>query len=206
MLSYLAQGIAYGFAAAVQPGPLQGYIAARAVRAGWRRAWPVVLAPLLSDRPIIAAVLLALSRIPPWWVQMLRFAGGFFVLYLAAGVLRSLRETAPPEARPTGQGLLQATLVNLLNPGPYLYWALVTGPLLVTGWREGPANAAALLAGFYGAMVGTLLAFVVLFASAGRCGPRVSRALLAVSGVALAGFGLYQIGVGVVNWLGGGQA
>ena len=56
---------------------------------------PAVLAPLLSDGPIIVLVLIVLSRVPPWWIQLLRFAGGFFILYLAAGALRFWRH---PEA------------------------------------------------------------------------------------------------------------
>jgi threonine/homoserine/homoserine lactone efflux protein len=202
MLSYLLQGMGYGFAAAVQPGPFQGYLAAQAVRVGWRQAVPMVFAPLLSDGPIIVLVLFVLSRVPPWWVQLLRFGGGFFVLYLAAGVFRSLSDaTAHAPGPHTGrQGLLRATVVNLLNPGPYLFWALVTGPLLVTGWREAPVNGIGLLVGFYGAMLSTLIVILALFASAAQFGGRVTRGLLAASGVALAGSGLYQIALGIAAW------
>jgi threonine/homoserine/homoserine lactone efflux protein len=36
MLLYLLQGITYGFAAAVQPGPLQTYLISQTLRNGWR--------------------------------------------------------------------------------------------------------------------------------------------------------------------------
>lgn len=63
MLFHLAQGAVYGFAAAVQPGPFLAYLISQTLRNGWRRTLPVVLAPLLSDGPIIVLVLFVLSRI-----------------------------------------------------------------------------------------------------------------------------------------------
>ena len=58
MLGYIAQGLGYGFAAAVQPGPFQTYVLSQALNRGWRRALPMALAPLLSDAPIITLMLL----------------------------------------------------------------------------------------------------------------------------------------------------
>jgi threonine/homoserine/homoserine lactone efflux protein len=81
--SLILQGIAYGVAAAAQPGPFQAYVLAQSLSRGWRRALPAALAPLLSDGPIIAIVLLVLSQVPPWLQRVLNFASGFFVLYLA---------------------------------------------------------------------------------------------------------------------------
>ena len=65
MLAYLLQGLGYGFAAAVQPGPFQTYVMSQALERGWRRALPAALAPLISDGPIIALTLLVLTRLPP---------------------------------------------------------------------------------------------------------------------------------------------
>ena len=202
MSLYAAQGAVYGFAAAVQPGPFLAYLISLALTYGWRRALPAVLAPLLSDGPVIVLVRLVLSRIPPWWIQLLRFAGGFFILYLAAGALRSLRNpgTCAPSVHPCRQGVLRAALLNLLNPSPYVYWGLVGGPLLLSGWREAPVSGIGFLAGFYGAMVASMAGIVLLCACAGRRDDGLNRLLSGVSGVALAGFGLYQIALGIMSW------
>ncbi len=202
MSFYLAQGAVYGFASAVQPGPFLTYLVSLAVSCGWRRALPAVLAPLLSDGPIIVLVLLVLSRVPLWWIQLLRFAGGFFILYLAAGALRSWRNPAAQvlPSHPGRQGMLRAVLLNLLNPAPYVYWGLVGGPLLLSGWREAPLTGVGFLAGFYGTMVASMAAIVLLSACAGRQSDRLNRLLCGVSGVALAGFGLYQIALGITGW------
>jgi threonine/homoserine/homoserine lactone efflux protein len=77
---YFIQGVTFGFAAAVQPGPFQTYLISQTVSHGWRRTLPAVFAPLLSDGPIIALVLLVLSHVPDGAIQFLRLAGGAFVV------------------------------------------------------------------------------------------------------------------------------
>ena len=206
MFLYLVQGVALGFAAAVQPGPFQTYLISQTARNGWRRTLPVVLAPLLSDGPIIGLALLVLSNIPIWWIQALRLAGGVNILYLAVGALRSWRafDTQAPAVQPGPQSVLQATLVNLLNPAPYIYWSVIAGPLLLTGWHAAPLNGIGFLAGFYATLVASLVGIILLCAGAGRLGPRLNRGLLGLSGITLVGLGLYQIWLGVVVvWAGG---
>jgi threonine/homoserine/homoserine lactone efflux protein len=199
MARYLLFGITYAFAAAVQPGPFQSYLISQALSKGWRHTLPAALAPLLSDGPVIVLVLLLLTNMPGSLVQILQIAGGVFLLYLAAGAFRAWRaydvtKVAPVQA--SQQTVLKAALVNILNPAPYLGWSLVMGPLLLAGWRETPANGIALLVGFYGTMVISLAGIIVLFAAARNLGPQVSRALLGVSALALACFGVYELWLG----------
>lgn len=206
MLSYLMWGVAYGFAAAVQPGPFQTYLIAQTLRNGFRRTLPAVLAPLLSDGPIIGIVLLVLSNIPSWWLQVLRFVGGAFILYLAVGALRAWRsfDAQGSASSPPRQSVLQAALVNLLNPAPFVYWSLVTGPLLVAGWHETPAKGLSLLIGFYATLLISLGGILLLSAGAGRFGTKIHRGLLGISALVLVGFGLYQIWSGAAVWYRGG--
>jgi threonine/homoserine/homoserine lactone efflux protein len=206
MASYIVVGATYAFACAVQPGPFQAFLIARTMSAGWRRALPACLAPLLSDGPIILIVLVVLSRITDRLSNGLQVAGGLFLCYLAAGAFKSWREyrqKAAPQAARTGRMVVEAALVNLLNPNPYLGWSLVMGPLLIKGWRESPSNGVALLAGFYATMVLVLAGIIVLFGSARAAGFRVARALVGLSAVALAGFAFYQLWSGMRGLLGG---
>jgi threonine/homoserine/homoserine lactone efflux protein len=196
VLSYLIIGATYAFAAAVQPGQLQAYLISQTIANGWRRTVPAALSPILSDVPIICLVLLILTQVPPLFVHLLQVAGGLFLLYLASGALRACRRdtqalTAPPA--PAHQTVLKAALVNLLNPNPYLAWALVMGPLLLEAWKQSPANGIALVGAFYLTMVFTTAAIVLLFASARSFGPRVGRMLVGLSAVALGCFGIYQL-------------
>lgn len=202
MWLYIIQGIGYGFAAAVQPGPFQTYLISQTLSKGWKRTFPAVLAPLISDGPIIVLCLLVLSQVPAWLQRFLHIAGGSFILYLAYGAYRAWKNfdlNISSTELATHQGVLKAALVNLLNPNPYLYWTLVTGPILLTGWRETPANGLGFIVGFFVSLIFSLSAIVVVFGTARRFGPKVNRTLLGISAVALFCFGLYQLWRGMMG-------
>ncbi|MBI3162794.1 MAG: LysE family transporter [Chloroflexi bacterium] len=200
MWFYLLQGIGFGFAAASQPGPFQTYIISQTLISGWRRTLPAALAPLVSDGPIILLCVFALSQIPEWMQRGLYFAGGLFILYLSYGACKSWVNFDPLLSAPesgTQQSVLKAALMNALSPGPYIFWTLVTGPILLRGWRETPIYGIGFLAGFYVTIVGSLAAIILVFGTAARMGPKFNRALLGISAVALFVFGLYQLWLGI---------
>ena len=80
MLFYLLQGITLGLSAAATPGPFQAFLLSQSARIGWRRSLPAACAPLLSDGPIIVLVMLILTSMPGWFLEMLRFGGGLFLV------------------------------------------------------------------------------------------------------------------------------
>jgi threonine/homoserine/homoserine lactone efflux protein len=200
MIAYLLLGAAFGFAAVVQPGPMQAYLISQAAIHGWRRTLPAAFAPLFSDVPVIALTVLVLSRMPAWLAQWLRVAGGAFVLYLALGAFRTWRSGDPAAAAQPpspSRSLLQATTVNLLNPNPWIAWSLVLGPLLLKGWGEAPSHGVALLVGFYSVMVVGTASTIAVFGMAGKLGSGVRRILVGVSAAALAAFGCYLLWSGI---------
>ena len=200
MWLYLLQGTGYGFSAAAQPGPFQAYLISQTLARGWRHAFPAAFAPLVSDGPIIALCVLVLSQVPQWLQRGLYLAGGCLLLYLALGAYRNWRLYdlgAPAASAEAGRGLLHAALMNALSPGPYIYWTLVTGPILLRGWRESPAMGLSFLLGFYVSIVLSLLLIVAVFSASRQLGPRLNRAMLGVSVLALLGFGAYQIWQGI---------
>ena len=202
MWPYLLQGIGFGLAAAAQPGPFQTYLVSQTLLKGWQRTLPAAFAPLISDGPIILLCLLVLSQVPDWMQRILYLAGGLFILYLAFGAYKAWRDFNPslpaPEAG-TQQSVLKAALMNALNPNPYIYWTLVTGPILLRGWRESPLHGVGFLAGFYVTIVLSLMGIILVFGTAQRFGPKVNRALLGVSAAALLCFGAYQLWLGAVG-------
>lgn len=202
MWLYLAQGIGFGFAAAVQPGPFQTYLVSQSLARGWRRTLIAAFAPLVSDAPVIALCLLALSQIPAWFERFLHIASGSFILYLAYGAYKSLKTFDPslPEIESGSQkSLLNASMVNLLSPGPYLFWSLISGPILLEGWRESPAFGISFLLGFYAAFTSSLLSIILVFGIMRRFGPGFNRSLIGVSALALFCFGLYQLWLGMIG-------
>jgi len=200
MWLYIVQGIGYGFSGAVIPGPFQTYIISQTLTRGWKRVLPAAFAPLISDGPIIALCLFILNQIPVWFERILYITGGLFVIYLAFGAYKSWKsfdaKITHMESR-TQESLSKAVLINFLSPGPYIYWSLVTGPILLKGWREMPIQGIGFLAGFYITIVSSLAGTILLFGLTRELGPKVNRVLIAISAVALFCFGLYQLWLGM---------
>lgn len=199
---YLIQGMVYGFAAAVLPGPFQTYVISQTLARGWQRTLPAALAPLISDGPIIALCLFVLSQIPIWFQRFLYIAGGLFILYLAYGAYQAWKhfdESLPFSKTGSRQSVFRAAMMNALSPGPYIYWSLVTGPILLNGWRESSVNGIGFLSGFYTTIVLSLSAIILVFGLAAKTGPKVNRLLLGISGIVLVCFGWYQLWLGVIG-------
>jgi len=202
MWFYIIQGIGYGFAAAAQPGPLQTYLITQSLTKGWQKSLVNALAPLVSDGPIIALCLLVLRQIPDSFQRILYLAGGVFVLYLAHGAYKAWKhfdiQLAVPETSGQ-QSVLKAALVNMLSPGAYIFWSLVTGPILIEGWRETPMFGINFILGFYVTFVLCLMLIIFIFGTMQALGQKVRRALVGVSAIALCGFGFYQLWLGILG-------
>jgi threonine/homoserine/homoserine lactone efflux protein len=178
----------------------------RALRGGWRRTWNAALAPLISDGPIVLlCVVLVLTQVPGWFTRGLRLAGGLYLLYLAWKVYQVLRfEVRAASGSATkngleGQSIYQAALLNLLNPAPWIFWSTVAGPAFLQGWRVSPVMGLGFLLSFYATMLALLMATVAVFSAAGRLDARIVRALNLISGLALLGFGLYQVWMAITG-------
>ena len=206
MLSYLIFGITYAFAAAVQPGPLQTYIISQTLKKGWRPTLPAAFAPVISDIPILTLVLFLLSTMPDSFIVILRIGGGLFLLYLGFRAFKSWKEFDEDQTISNESGqqtLFNAVFVNILNPAPYLGWSLIMGPLFLEGWRLAPINGIAMIIGFYLTMILTLAGIIILFGFARKFGPKVSKFLIGLSSIVLFVFGIYQLWLGINNFVQG---
>jgi threonine/homoserine/homoserine lactone efflux protein len=194
MLTYVLFGSSYAIAAAIQPGPLQAFLVSRVTSSGWKRALPASLAPLISDGPIAAAAILLLANLPPQVLHVLQAAGGVLLVYFAWVTFVEWRGNSKTDSsRSAPRTLFDAVLVNLLNPNPYLGWALVLGPTLHTAWTEHPTSAIALIVAFYSTLVITLAGFILLVGTTSYLGTRTQRSLVGISAGLLAGLGIYLL-------------
>jgi threonine/homoserine/homoserine lactone efflux protein len=196
MFPFLLLGSGFAFAAAIQPGPLQAYLFSSVTQRGWRRTLPAAFSPLLSDGPIIAIVLLVLTRLPETAARILQAAGGVLLLYFAWSSYRQWRRGPAPEGEaksPAPRTLLEATGINFLNPNPWLGWSLVMGPALVSAWEQSLAAGLAFLISFYGVMVGTTALIILLLGTTSFLRPRLRHSLVLVSAILLAALGAYRL-------------
>ncbi len=197
---YLVQGATLGFAVAVAPGPLQAYLMAHAHRHGTRHTLPLVIAPVLSDVPIIALVLLALTQLPEWLLRALQIGGGVVLLYLAWETFETFRrhvhQPEPPTVSQTGQSILKAAVMNALSPGPYLFWGTIAGPLFLRGWSQDPFLGWLFLLAFGLALMAGLVIYIVASSSTRHLSPQAGRWVNGAIVLILISFGVYQIWAG----------
>ena len=198
MFESILIGCGFAFVAAVQPGPLQAFLFSSVVQKGWKRTLPASLSPILSDGPIALLVLFLLNRISMQTYGILQAAGGFLLLYFAWAGYRQWKQFTATETNTHGtmpRTLLQAAIVNILNPHPYLGWSLVLGPAFLKSWHQYPMNAVVLLASFYTTMIVVLASIIYLFGATRFMSSRGRRILILVSALILAVMGVYQLAV-----------
>ena len=194
------QGSVLGVSAGAAPGPMQAYIISETLVGGWRRSLPLIFIPIISDTPIVVLTTFILKQLPGSVLQVISFVGGVFVLYLAWGFWKQLRDT---HAHPyTSQQISRrsfgkAVAMNLLNPNPYIFWAFVSGPILINALDQSLLHGLAFLAGFYGVFMLTMLAFIVIFHQARRFGPKVVRLIQIFSIFVLVIFGALLVKQGL---------
>jgi threonine/homoserine/homoserine lactone efflux protein len=197
---YLVQSIGLGLGVAIAPGPLQAYLLAQTVRHGPRHTLPLVLAPVVSDVPIIALVLFTLAWLPEIALRGLQVAGGLLLLYFARETYQALKThhaAPPPRARETGQSFLKAVLMNALSPGPYIFWSTIAGPLFLRAWAESHALGYMFLAGFGAALVAGLSAYVLVSGSSRHVDDKYRPLISTATVILLLGFGAYQVWAGL---------
>ena len=200
MLESILIGSGFAFVAAVQPGPLQAFLFSSVAQKGWKRTLPALLSPLLSDGPIALLVLLLLNRISTEMLGILQAAGGFLLLYFAWAGYRQWKQFEATELnthKTMPRTLLQAAMVNILNPNPYLGWSLVLGPAFLTAWHQHPLNAVVLIIAFYTTMLIVLACIIFLFGATRLLSLKGRRVLILVSAGILAGMGVYQLAASI---------
>ena len=196
MLKYILIGGGFAFAAAVQPGPLQAFLLSRVAVAGWKRTLPAAFAPVISDGPIAVLALVVLHQIAGGFENILKAAGGILLLYFAGSTFLAWRrekggaESTIPSAPQT---LLQAVAVNFVNPGPWLGWSFILGPLAIEAWNQSGSYAVVLVGSFYVTMVLSIALIILLFGTTSFLGPKGRRFLLLASSAAMAAIGIYQL-------------
>lgn len=214
MIEFVVKGMTVGVSAGGMPGPLQGYLMNTALKYGWRRGLLVLIAPLIVDIPVIIAVLVALDALAgvvPVVVDVIRVVGGAFVLYLAWGAFQDYRsgvdfaavKTDEQAAGETPRGTFtRGLMMNVLSPGPYLFWTTVNGPTLLAALEQSIWHGAAFLVAFYGSFLGFYLLLDLGVDRLRTMDTRFTRGLLLVITVLLVVFGANLLREGIAGLVG----
>ncbi len=198
MWAYLSLGLSMGLNAGISPGPLLALVVTASLRSGMAGGLAVALAPLVTDLPIVTLSVLLVGSLPPEAVRWVGTAGGLVIIWMGIEAIRSGRRAALPSGGELSgepwRELLRGIVANFLNPHPYLFWATVGGPTLVSGWRESPLHALAFVFAFYVLLVGSkaLIAWVIS-RQTGGLSPRWYRWVVQGSGLLLLGMGIWFV-------------
>jgi threonine/homoserine/homoserine lactone efflux protein len=156
------------------PGPLLTAVLSQTLRHGVREGIRTSFAPLLTDGPIIAILLVFLhefARVRPL-LGAIAIIGAAYLLWMAWESWHSKAPDARAVDAPP-RSLLRGALVNFANPNMYVFWITVGVPTLTKAWSSSVLAAIAFVVVFFACLIGSKIAIVLL---AGR-----SRALLSGS-------------------------
>ncbi len=164
IIDYLIKGALLGGAAGFSPGPLTVLVIAETLRHGLRSGLQVSIAPILTDIPIILAVMLVLDRAlryPPVYGAV-SLVGGLFLVWLGWGSIRTHGLEIDATVLPR-HSIRKGIAINLLNPHPYVFWTSVGTPIIWVALGTSWTHAAAFLGAFFFSIVGAkaLLAKIV---------------------------------------------
>ncbi len=137
MSEYIISALIFGLAAGLKPGPLGIVVIQQTLEHGLKSGLRASLAPIITDGPIIFAVLVLLKQFTDitYFIGLLSFIGGLYLLWIAIKILK-IQEINFTKSPGTPKSLSTAIKVNLLSPNPYLFWFSVGGPYIALGTKS----------------------------------------------------------------------
>ena len=132
MNEFFFSALSFGLASGIKPGPLGIVVIQQTLSRGLPAGVRASLAPLVIDGPIIIAALWLLSKFKSiaLLTAVMSLVGGIYLLWLAAKMFR-VHELSLSRKLQSQGSLATAIKVNLLNPGPYLFWVTVGGSYII---------------------------------------------------------------------------
>jgi threonine/homoserine/homoserine lactone efflux protein len=123
--------ILFLFPLAYTPGPGNLFFAAAGARFGFRATVPASAGYHLATMGLTTAIGFGITEtaaVSGWLLQVIRIAGGLYILYLAYGFLRATVTANTPEPRRAGFG--DGAILLLMNPKAWVIIALMLSQFL----------------------------------------------------------------------------
>src|SRR3954451_24210987 len=134
MNEFFFAALSFGLAAGLRPRPIGIIVIQQTLSKGLPAGERASLAPLITDGPIIIAALWLLTQFKniDLFAAALGLLGGLYLVWLAMKILRTKEISLAGKLNSQGS-LRTAVKVNLLNPGPYVFWFTVGGSYIIRG-------------------------------------------------------------------------
>ena len=181
---FLLEAVLVSLSGVMAPGPITsvsvGY-GSKDPRAG---AW-VAVGHGLVEFPVMAAVFLGVGAVMDLeWVQVgISIIGGIFLLYLGAGMLRSIKTAEISGSQNSRSPLAAGALLSIGNPYFLVWWATVGAGLILRSIEFGLVGFAAFAVGHWLCDLGWDTFLSTLSYRGGQFfGKRFQQVIFAVSG------------------------
>ncbi len=199
LIEYLAMGAFLGLAAGTSPGPLLAVTISETLLHGKWEGIKVAVSPLITDLPIILAVLFVLSHLTSsdLFVGIIAFLGASYLIYSGIESLKIKTDSIELNAGKK-DALKKGVIVNFGNPHPYVFWLSIGGPIIFKSFSVHIWATILFITGFYLLLVGSkVIVALIVEKSKYFINSKYYFSIIRTLGIAQILFGLTFIKVGL---------
>lgn len=198
-IEYVTLGAFLGLAAGTSPGPLLAVTISETLQHGKWEGIKVAVSPLITDLPIILAVLFILSHLTGsnFVIGIIAFFGATYLIYSGVESLKIKKDSFELNVEKK-DALKKGVIVNLGNPHPYIFWLAIGGPIIFKSLSTHVWATVLFIAGFYSLLVGSkVIVALIVEKSKSFINSRYYLSIVQFLGLAQIVFGLTFIKVGL---------
>lgn len=198
-IEYLSLGAFLGLAAGVSPGPLLAVTISETLQHGKWEGIKVAVSPLITDMPIVLAILFVLSHLKGsnFVIGFIAFFGASYLLYSGVEAFKIKPESLELNFE-KNDALKKGIIVNFGNPHPYIFWISIGGPIIIRSFTTHVWAAVFFILGFYSFLVGSkVLVALIVERSKSFISSKYYFSIIRILGIAQIIFGLSFIKLGL---------
>lgn len=196
ILSLALAGAVLGVVEGIKPGPLLTMVVRETLSGGLRAGIWTAAAPVFTDGPLIVLSLVAAAWMATQTSVLLAItvAGAIFLAHMGIECFSLELPDVSAQDAPSKASFLRGITTNLLNPGVYVFWFLIGGPLMASVVDQEVLAPVAYALSFLGTIILTKVCIAYLISKSSQgITPQIYRNLLGVCGLVMLCFSLYYV-------------
>jgi len=136
--AFLLEAVAISLSGVMAPGPITSVVVGKGSESPHAGAL-VAVGHGIVELPLVVAVFYGVGRLLelPYTQAVIALVGGFFLLWMGVGMLRSLRRAQVQDAHSTHPPVISGILLSVGNPYFLVWWATVGAALIARSVRFG---------------------------------------------------------------------
>jgi threonine/homoserine/homoserine lactone efflux protein len=190
-LVFLSGAIVISLSGVLAPGPVTAVTIGKGNDSPHAGAW-IAVGHGIVEIPLMILLALGIGQYlaSAWLKTTLGVLGGFFLIFMAVGLLRGIRGQASNLSRFSGSPVWAGILLSLSSPFFFMWWATIGAALILQSWAFGIAGFIALCASHWLCdFIWSYFLSALSFTGGQFFGRRFQQVVFGVCGVALLVFG-----------------